>query len=275
MGSQRVGQDWATNTNKTCGVGGGLGFQVLIEYTGMVTTNPDRCTHNLQKTYAILERFWSSVLESYGFPVVMYRCDSWTIKKAEELMLLKAVLKTLEGPPDCKEIRPVNPKRNQPWILIERTDAEAEAPILWQPDARSWLIWMTLMLGKIEGRRRRGRRRTRWLDGITDSMDMSWVKSRSWWWTGRPGVSSFMGSERVRHDWATELNWTDDWLIFHCTYIPPLLYPFLCWWTFRLFDVLAIVNNKCWRGCGEKGTLLVDGNGNWYSYDREQYGSSL
>ena len=66
----------------------------------------------------------------------------------------------------------------------------------------------TLMLGKIEGRRRRGWQRTRWLDGITDSMDMGWVDSRSWWWTGRPGVLWFMGSQRVGHDWATELNWT-------------------------------------------------------------------
>ena len=66
-----------------------------------------------------------------------------------------------------------------------------------------------LMLGRIEGRRRRGRQRMRWLDGITDSMDMSLGNSESWWWTGRPGVLQFMGSQRVRHDWATELNWTD------------------------------------------------------------------
>ena len=71
----------------------------------------------------------------------------------------------------------------------------------------------TLMLGGIGGRRRRGRHRMWWLDGITDSMDMStwvWVSSRSWWWTGRPGVLWFMGSQRVGHDWATKLNWTID-----------------------------------------------------------------
>ena len=64
----------------------------------------------------------------------------------------------------------------------------------------------TLILGKIEGGRRRGQQRMRWLDGITDSMDMSLSKLRSWWWTGRPGVLQSVKSQRVRHDWATELN---------------------------------------------------------------------
>ena len=64
----------------------------------------------------------------------------------------------------------------------------------------------TLMLGKIEGGRRRGWQRMRWLDGITDSLDIVWVNSRSWWWAGRPGVLQSLGSQRVRHDWAT--NWT-------------------------------------------------------------------
>ena len=78
--------------------------------------------------------------------------------------------KTLESPLDCKETQLVNPKGDQSWIFIGKTDAEADVPILWPPDAKSWLI--SLMLGKIEGRRRRGRQRMRWLDGITDSMDM-------------------------------------------------------------------------------------------------------
>ena len=71
-----------------------------------------------------------------------------------------------------------NPKENQPWIFIGKTDAEAETPILWPPNAKSWFLEKTLMLGKIEGRRRRGWQRMRWLDDITDSMDMSFSKLR-------------------------------------------------------------------------------------------------
>ena len=83
--------------------------------------------------------------------------------------------KTLESPLDCKT-KPVNPKGNQSWIFIRRIDADAETPILWPPDMKSWLIRKTLMLGKIEGRKRRRQQRMRWLDGIIDSMDMSLSK---------------------------------------------------------------------------------------------------
>ena len=83
--------------------------------------------------------------------------------------------KTLESPLGCKEIQPVHPKAYQSWVFIGRTDVEAETPILWPPDV-SDSFEKTLMLGKIEGKRRRGRQRMRWLDGITDSMNMSLSK---------------------------------------------------------------------------------------------------
>ena len=80
--------------------------------------------------------------------------------------------KTLESPLDCKEIQPVHPKGDQSWVFIDRTDDEAETPILWPPDSKNYSFEKTLMLGGIEGRRRRGRQRMRWLDGITNSMDV-------------------------------------------------------------------------------------------------------
>ena len=78
----------------------------------------------------------------------------------------------LERPLDCKEIQPVHPKGDQSWVFIGRTDVETETPILWPLMGRADSFEKTLMLEKIEGRRRRGRQRMRWLDGITDSMDM-------------------------------------------------------------------------------------------------------
>ena len=117
--------------------------------------------------------------------------------------------KTLESPLDCKEIQPVNPQGNQSWIFTGRT--EAEAPLLWPPDVKSWLTEKTLMLGKIEGRRRRGWRRMRWLDGITNQWTWVWVNSGSWWWTG--GLACCNSWDLKESDMTEQLNWTEmNWM---------------------------------------------------------------
>ena len=100
--------------------------------------------------------------------------ESWTPKNC--CFGTVVLEKTLESLLDCKEIQPVHSKGNQSWIFIGRTDAEAETPILWPPDVKNQLIWKTLMLGKIEGGRRKGWQRARLLDGIINSMDMSLSK---------------------------------------------------------------------------------------------------
>ena len=127
--------------------------------------------------------------------------ESWALKN---WFFWNVVLeKTLESLLDCKEIPQVNPKRNQSWIFAGRTDAEAETPTLWPPDVKNWLIGKDADAWKDQ----------RWEEKETTEDEMVgwtwvWGSSRSWWWTGNPGVLQSMGSQRVRHDWATELSWT-------------------------------------------------------------------
>ena len=149
--------------------------------------------------------------QSYGFSsfhVQMWELDhkeSWVPKN---WCFWTVVLeKTLESPLDCKGIQPVNLKGNQSWIFIGRTDAEAETPVLWPPNVKNGLIWKDPDAGKDWKQEEKGM--TGWDGWMASSTQWTgvWASSGSWWWTGRPGMLQSMGSQRVAHDWATELNW--------------------------------------------------------------------
>ena len=112
---------------------------------------------------------------------------------------------TLESPLNCKDIQPVHPKWDQSWIFIGRTDAETEAPILWLPDMKNWLIWKDLdirkrlkAVGEVNDRGWDG-----WMASLTQ-LTWVWASSRRRWRTGKPGVLQSMGLQRVGHGWATE-----------------------------------------------------------------------
>ena len=122
-------------------------------------------------------------------------------------MLLNCVLeKTLESPLDCKEIQSAHPKGGQSSVFIGRTDVEAETPILWPLDVKSWLIWKDPDAGKDWRWEEKGI--TGWDGWMASPTQWTWVwvDSGSWWWTGRPGVLWSTGLQRVGHNWATELN---------------------------------------------------------------------
>ena len=136
------------------------------------------------------------------FPVVMYGCESWTIKNS--CFWTMVLENTLESPLDSKEIKPVNPEGNQSWIFIGRTDAEA--PIIWLSDVNNWLIGKDPDAGK-KSNAWEGDNRG-WDGWMASPTQWTWVwaRSRSWWWTGKPGILKSMGSQRIRHNWTTKLN---------------------------------------------------------------------
>ena len=144
------------------------------------------------------------------FPVIVYGCESWTIKKAEswridafELWFWERLLRVPWTARRC------NQSLSLPSSVIGRTYFEAESPIFWPPDAKSWLTWKDPDARKDWRQEEKGGQRMRRLDGITDSMKMNLGKVGSWWWTGRLGMLPSIGSQRVGHDWATKQNWTE------------------------------------------------------------------
>ena len=146
-------------------------------------------------------------------PVIESGYDLWMLQYSSDepwSMWSDWLEKTLESPLDCKESQPVHPTGDQSWVFIGRTDAEPETPnnfAIWCEELTHWKrpwCWERLRAG--------GEGDDRGWDGWMTSPTQwtwVWVDSGSWWWTGRPGMLQFMGLQRVRRDWATELIWTE------------------------------------------------------------------
>ena len=146
-------------------------------------------------------------------PVLMYGCESWTVKKAERWKIdafeLWCWRRLLRVPWTARRSNQSTLKEISAGCSLEGLMLKLKLQYFGHLMQSVDSFEKTLMLGGIAGRRRRGRQRMRWLDGITDSMDMGLSKLGSLWWTGRPGVLWFMGLQRVGHDWA-EQNWSSN-----------------------------------------------------------------
>ena len=145
------------------------------------------------------------------FPAVMYGCESWIIKKAEwwriDAFELWCWRRLLRVPRTAWRSNQCILKEINPGISLEGMMAKAETPVLWLPHAKSWLIrkdWCWEVLGA--GGEGDDRGQGGWMASLTGWMWV-WLNSGSWWWTGTPGVLRFVGSQRVGHNWATEMNW--------------------------------------------------------------------
>ena len=146
------------------------------------------------------------------FPVVMYGCESWTVKKAEHRRIHALELwcwrRLLRVPWTARRSNQSILKEISPGISWEGMMLKLKLQYFGHLMRRIDSLEKTLMLWGVGGRRRRGWQRMRWLASPT-RWTWVWVNSGSWWWTGRPGVLRFMGSQRVGHDWVTELNWIE------------------------------------------------------------------
>ena len=169
------------------------------------------------------------LVKAIVFPVIMYGCESWTIKKAEHQIidafelwcwrrLLRVHWTTSRSNQDI--LKEISLGCSLEGLML-KLKLHYFGHLIWRADS----FKKTLMLGKIEGRRRSGRQRMRWLDGFQSQWIWVWVNSRSWWWTGSPGILWFMGSQRVGK--TERLNWLTELLIKHCTSSEISLFRFL------------------------------------------------
>ena len=132
------------------------------------------------------------------------RIGIWRKLSTEELMLLNCGVGEDSWESLGLQGDPTSPRCSLKGLML-KLKRQHFGHLMWRVDS----LEKTLMLGKIKGGSRRGRQRMRCNDGITDSVDRSWVVSGNWWWTGRSGILQSMGLQRIRQDWATEMNWTE------------------------------------------------------------------
>ena len=153
------------------------------------------------------------LVKAMVFPVIVYGCQSWTVKKAEHRRIdafeLWCWRRLLRVPWTLRRSNQSILKEISPGISLEEMMLKLKLQSFGHLMRRVDSLEKTLMLGGIGGRRRRGPQRMRWLYASLTRWTWVWVNPGSWWWTGRPGMLRFMGSQRVGHDWVTEVNWTE------------------------------------------------------------------
>ena len=212
----------------------GKQWEYFIFLSSKITADGD-CSHEIKRRFLLGRKVMTnldSILKSRDitlptkvrlvkamvFPVVMYGCESWTVKKAEHWRIDAFELwcwRRLLGLPwtarrsNQSILKEVSPEYSFEGLML-KLKLQYFGYLMQTADS----LEKTLMLGKTEGRRR-GWQRMRWLDSVTDSMKVSLTKLWELWWTGKPGVLQSMRSQRIRHDRATELNWTDPQFINH------------------------------------------------------------
>ena len=205
-----------------------MGKQWLTIFLGSKITADGDCSHEIKrhllfgrKVMTNLDSIFKSrditlptkvhLVKAMAFPVVMYGRESWTVKKAESWRIDAfeqwCWRRLLRVPWTARRSNQSILKEIRPGCSLEGLMLKLKLQYFGHLMLGADSLEKTLLLGKIEGRRRRGQQRMRWLDGITDQWTWVWVNSWSWWWIGRPGELQSMESPRVRHNCVTELNW--------------------------------------------------------------------